>query len=242
MSKICALAQPTYLPWVGYFDIISRVDLFVLYDTAQFSRHSWQHRNQIRSRKESFYLNIPISRKSPLATPISRTVIADTGFVKKHLQSISQNLSKAEFFDEYFTEFDLLFRDLAKAKNLAIFNIELIKWFCAKLGIGTRIMLASEMPVTGSRSEYILEVCAYTDSKEYLSTAGSEDYLKEDIELFNTKEVSVLLHNYKHPVYPQAYPDFMPYMGIIDCLFNCGLNALKIIKSGSGEYKRLNDV
>jgi WbqC-like protein family len=45
---VCAIMQPTYLPWVGYLDLIDRVDVFVFLDNVQFERRSWQQRNQIR--------------------------------------------------------------------------------------------------------------------------------------------------------------------------------------------------
>ena len=42
-----AIMQPTFLPWMGYFGLIEQVDLFLLLDTVQFSKQSWQQRNSI---------------------------------------------------------------------------------------------------------------------------------------------------------------------------------------------------
>ena len=36
-SKKIAILQSNYLPWKGYFDLISSVDEFVLYDDMQYS-------------------------------------------------------------------------------------------------------------------------------------------------------------------------------------------------------------
>ena len=47
MSRSCAIMQPTYLPWSGYFNLMARVDVFVLLDDVQFERRSWQSRNRI---------------------------------------------------------------------------------------------------------------------------------------------------------------------------------------------------
>lgn len=44
-----AIAQPTYLPWLGYFDLIDQVDAFVILDHVQFEKQSWQHRNRIKT-------------------------------------------------------------------------------------------------------------------------------------------------------------------------------------------------
>ena len=43
----CAIMQPHYFPWSGYFNLISKVDNFVFLDDAQFSKDSWQVRNKI---------------------------------------------------------------------------------------------------------------------------------------------------------------------------------------------------
>ena len=43
----CAIMQPNYLPYPGYFNLISSVDKFIILDTAQFEKQSWQSRNRI---------------------------------------------------------------------------------------------------------------------------------------------------------------------------------------------------
>jgi hypothetical protein len=35
-----SIMQPTYLPWAGYFNLISQVDTFVYLDNVQFERRS----------------------------------------------------------------------------------------------------------------------------------------------------------------------------------------------------------
>ena len=32
MARTCAILQPHYLPWLGYFEMIDRVDVFVFLD------------------------------------------------------------------------------------------------------------------------------------------------------------------------------------------------------------------
>ena len=42
--------QPSYLPWIGYFEQIARADQFVFLDGVQFTRRDWRNRNKIRTR------------------------------------------------------------------------------------------------------------------------------------------------------------------------------------------------
>jgi WbqC-like protein family len=54
-----AISQPTYLPWLGYFDLIDQVDVFVLPDDAQFEKQSWQQRNRIKTPIGLQWLTVP---------------------------------------------------------------------------------------------------------------------------------------------------------------------------------------
>ena len=37
-TKTVAIVQSSYVPWKGYFDLIGRVDEFILYDDRQYTR------------------------------------------------------------------------------------------------------------------------------------------------------------------------------------------------------------
>ena len=52
--------QPTYLPWLGYFALMDRVDCLILLDTVQFARRSWQQRNQIKTANGPVWLTVPV--------------------------------------------------------------------------------------------------------------------------------------------------------------------------------------
>ena len=54
--------QPTYLPWMGYFDLIDQCDTFIFLDSVQFSRQSWQQRNRIKTPQGPLWLTVPVFR------------------------------------------------------------------------------------------------------------------------------------------------------------------------------------
>ena len=58
----CAISQPCYLPWIGYFNLINNVDTFVFLDDVEFSHQSWQHRNKIIINKDSHLLTLPVKK------------------------------------------------------------------------------------------------------------------------------------------------------------------------------------
>ena len=60
MTRV-AIMQPTYLPWCGYFGLMHAVDVFVLLDSVQFARRSWQQRNQIKGVNGAQWLSVPVA-------------------------------------------------------------------------------------------------------------------------------------------------------------------------------------
>ena len=85
MGKICSIMQPTYLPWAGYFNLISSSDFFVFLDDVQFSKQSWQNRNRILIGDKMHWLTVPVLREN-LKDKIYKIKIDDTrNWRKKHI-------------------------------------------------------------------------------------------------------------------------------------------------------------
>ena len=68
------ISQPTFFPWIGYFDMISQSDIFIILDDVKFSYQSWQHRNKFKTPKGLEFFTIPVA--SPVyfetAVPVSK--------------------------------------------------------------------------------------------------------------------------------------------------------------------------
>jgi len=58
MKKV-AILQSNYIPWKGYFDIINKVDEFILYDDMQYTRRDWRNRNRIMNPQDLMWISIP---------------------------------------------------------------------------------------------------------------------------------------------------------------------------------------
>src|SRR5947208_10109956 len=92
--RTVAIMQPTYLPWLGLFDLMDQADELVLLDSVQFERHSWQHRNRIRGSAGEILLTVPV-RQTGLDTVIAEAQIADRRAVVKHFVTIRQSYTKS---------------------------------------------------------------------------------------------------------------------------------------------------
>lgn len=231
-AKIIAIAQPTFLPWVGWFDLADQVDLFVILDDVAFSKQSWQQRNRIRTRNGLEFLSVPVKTSGRLGQQIADCELADQVFVVKMIKSIQANYSKSPFFDTVYDELVSTFQAAARTSRLVELNCVLISWLAAKLGVTTPMIRASTLSADGERGEYVAAICEYLGADRYLSPAGAESYLIEDRHSFERRGIEVLIHVYEHPEYVQRFAPFIPFASALDLIFNVGPAAGEVMRSG----------
>ncbi len=226
-----AIAQPTYLPWLGYFDLLDQVDRFVFLDSVQFEKRSWQQRNRIKTPTGLQWLTVPVISRGRRNQRIAEAEIGEE-FWHDHLRSIEMNYRRAPFFNQYYGVVDELIRSLAPNSGLASLTIGLTRWFTEAMGIRTPLIRSSELPVQGKRTELLAEICGLLGATTYLSSLGSAEYLVNELAVMTERSVEVAFQHYEHPIYRQLFPPFQPYACILDLLFNEGENALAIVRSG----------
>lgn len=223
------ILQPGYLPWLGFFEQMHKCDIFVLYDDVQYDKHSWRNRNRIKTANGVQWLTVPVS-VSLADLPRIKEVRIDnsTNWRKKHLQSIRQNYSKAPFYrscislfeETYATDWELLVDlDLRFLEQLATY-----------LGISTRLVRSSTLGITEEgRLGRLVGICRILNADTFYEGAAGRDYL--DTEYFTGQGINVEFQNYVHPIYHQLYGDFIPYLSVVDLLFNHGEKSLSILTS-----------
>jgi len=230
-SKI-AIAQPTFLPWTGWFDLADQVELLILLDDVAFSKQSWQQRNRLRTPSGLEYVTVPVRSSGRFGQRIIDTEIADSKFLEKTIRTVAQNYRRAPFFQQYFNELKELLERSVATGSLATLNCALIAWLSDRLGVKTPRMRSSELGATGKRGEYVARLCERVEASTYISPAGAEDYLIEDRAEFEQRSIEVKLHVYEHPTYRQCFEPFVPYASALDLLLNEGHAAGEILRSG----------
>jgi len=229
-----AIAQPTFLPWLGYFDLMDQVDAFVILDHVQFEKQSWQQRNRIKTPAGLQWLTVPVIFRGRLGQSIREVEIRDCEFWRKHLRAIEVNYHRAPFFGDFFQELSERLR-CTESVRLADLNLRLIEWFLSRLGIRTPLFFSSRLNAQGKRTELLANICSSLGATTYLSPIGSAAYLLSEIDVLEHRLIEVRFHNYQHPEYRQMFPPFLPYASVLDLLFNEGARAIEIIRSGRRE-------
>lgn len=230
--KSIAIAQPTFLPWVGWFDLADQVDLLVILDDVAFSKQSWQQRNRMRTAKGLEFLTVPVKTSGRLGQLISECELADHSFSEKMTRSLRINYAKAPFLSDSIGEIGEVLQLGANSDKLVELNCSLIAWMACKLNVTVPMVRASTLGVGGDRGEHVAAICEHVGANRYVSPAGSENYLIEDRVAFDKRGISVNLHVYEHPEYRQCFKPFMSHASAIDMIFNTGPEAAAIMRTG----------
>lgn len=219
MSRTAAIMQPTYLPYLGYFGLMARADVFVLLDDVQFARRSWQSRNRILGAAGEVMLTVPV-KKAPRETPICAIEIADAEpWREKHLASLRHAYARRPHFAE---GMEFMAAQLeAPPTRLADFTCGLIMAAADRLGLRRELVRASALGVDGKRSDRLLALCQAVGASDYLSPTGSADYMEED-GVFRAADFPVRFQPFTPTPYDQGREPFTPYMGFIDAVMNLG--------------------
>ena len=218
---IVAIHQPSYWPWLGLLDKIAKSDVFVVLDTVQLNKDSYQRRNVFSAAGKKKYLTVPIDYH--LGVKINEVHIKDPDFPAKHIETIRNWYLKSDFFEE---TMDLI-RPLYQQRYEKLIDIVTASLFVSLevFGITCRVMYASKLAAPGSKGSLVLNICKMLGADVYLSGRGALEYFQEDdYEAFRMAGIDLAFQEFQHPVYPQFNTaEFLPGLGCLDMLFNCGV-------------------
>ena len=215
-----AIVQPNYIPWCGYFDLIRRVDEFVLLDDVQYTKRDWRNRNRIKTPDGPKWLTIPVRVSGKYHQLINEVEVVDGSWRAKHWNSLLSNYRKTPFFDHYADVFESLYLG-SDEPMLAPINASFITKICHILGIETRISLASDLQAPRGRCERLIEITRKLGAQHYLSGPAARSYIDEM--MFSDAGIQVVWMQYPdYPPYPQPHPPFAPGLSVLDLLFNVG--------------------
>jgi len=221
------ILQPGYLPWLGFFEQLYKSDVFVLLDDVQYDKHGWRNRNRIKTATGIQWLSIPVNARLSQHQLIYEVRIdSSQNWQRKHLQALRLNYAKAFFFKRYIDFFDEAYhKEWHYLVDVDIFFITSIASF---LGIETqKIVRSSALGITGNRNERLVNICRHFNADFFYEGASGRSYINEP--LFRDHGIHVEFQDYIHPSYHQIHGPFVPYLSVVDLLFNCGSQSIDII-------------
>lgn len=230
MKKV-AILQSNYIPWKGYFDLINKVDEFVLYDDMQYTRRDWRNRNKIKTAQGLKWLSIPVNVKGKYFQKINETTISDNSWNKIHWNTLKHNYSKAAYFRDYKDLFEELYLG-NQDKYLSQVNYRFITAINKILGITTKIRWSNEFELVDGQTERLLQICKDCKADVYVSGPAAKGYFDE--ELAKEENIEIEWMDYSgYTEYKQLFTPFEHGVTILDLIFNEGARSHKFMKSFS---------
>ena len=225
MIKKVAVLQSSYIPWKGYFDIISGVDEFIIYDDVQYSKNGWRNRNIIKTKNGEQWMTIPIRHLSR-GQKINEIEISNFNWAEKHWKTIVLAYRKAPFFREVADKLRPIYENENNVM-LSEINTLFLKKICQCLNIKTKISSSTEYDY---KTEYknqdrLISLLRAVKATDYLSGPAAKTYI--DSSLFDQNGINVIWKKYgPYMEYEQLNSNgvFSDEISVIDLLFNVGLD------------------
>lgn len=224
-----AIMQPYFIPYIGYFQLINAVDVFVVYDNIQFTKKGWFHRNRILVNGKDKMFSVPLKKDSDYLD-VAQRELADSfdNESKKIIRKIKASYQKAPYYKEVMPLVKECFQ--RGSGNLFDFihtSLELLTQF---LQIETKIIISSAIDIdhTLKSQDKVLAICKNLNADIYINAIGGQDlYVAE---AFRNKGIELRFIKTKPVEYKQFDNEFVPWLSIIDVMmFNSKEEIIKML-------------
>jgi len=214
-----ALMQPYFVPYIGYFQLIRTVDLFVVYDGIQYIREGWINRNRILLDGRPHWLTLPVERGA-LSDLVSAKRLEERNREKirrKILTTLRHAYGGAPFLEGTFA---LAQEILAyEGSGLLDFLMRSLTLVCRRIGIETPIVTASSIERGGtglSGQDRVLGICRDAGAARYVNSPGGTGLY--DGRAFAAEGIELLFLKPSPRPYSQGGGKFVPGLSILDVL------------------------
>jgi hypothetical protein len=220
------IMQPYFFPYIGYYQLLSAVDEFIVYDNIEFSKKGWVNRNRILVNGADVFVSIPLKKDSDFLNIVDRSLSDTWGTDRqKILNRIKEAYRMAPFFPETFQLIENVL--LSEEKNLFRFLLKSLELTKNHLGISTPLLTSSDVPIDHSlkAQNKVIAIASARNATRYINPVGGldlyskENFKKEGIELVFLKTSPFDYKQFKDP--------FVPNLSIIDVMMFNSINNIK---------------
>nr|WP_281365983.1 WbqC family protein [Halovulum dunhuangense] len=210
--------QPYLFPYIEYFRMMAGCDIWIAFDTAQFSRGGWANRNRILDRNKGWsWLTIPV-RRDGLETSIADCRIDNS---KNWKAQIKEKLRVYEVeAPNYKYVISLLDNINDNQVYLGDLNFEIINSIKSIFNIDTELIRLSDLdfepPVLHAGGGWPLFLCNKLGAKTYINAAGGQ--FLYDSSIFEKSGVQLVFHKHIDVEYETGSFKFISDLSILDMM------------------------
>ena len=210
-----AIMQPYFFPYIGYFQLIATVDLFIVYDNIKYTKKGWISRNRMLQNGEAVTFSLSLKRGSDYLNVGERELAAD--FDRESLLNrIKSAYRRAPYFAQTFPLVEQVVR--YEDTNLFRFLHHSIVRTSEHLRIATDVRISSDIAIDhGLRNQdKVLALCKAVGAGTYVNTIGGTDLYSK--ETFREKGFDLKFIRSKPFEYAQFGDAFVPWLSIVDVM------------------------
>jgi WbqC-like protein family len=219
------IMQPYFLPYIGYFQLITAVDQFVVYDNIKYTKKGWINRNRFLQNGKDAMFSLSLKKDSDSLDVCERELAADFDR-ERLLNQLRGAYRRAPYFEQTFPLIEQILRH--PEPNLFFFLHNGIAQICAHLGITTKIIVSSEVGIDHQLrgQDRVLALCEALDATAYVNAIGGVDLYSK--KTFQEKGIELQFIQSKPFDYVQFDDAFVPSLSIIDLLM---FNPVGVVQS-----------
>lgn len=233
-----AIMQPYFFPYIGYFQLITATDKFIVFDVVQYIKHGWMNRNRILSPNslEGWqYILVPLKKNK------QHTIIKDVKIFnqKDWLQTILGQLSYYKKINApYYNDCIELIFELKKYSysSLVELNVKSLVLVCNYLDLKFNYEICSQKDLNFENvrdsGDWALEISKSEKATIYINPIGGI-YLFDKINFLNNG-ITLKYLKTKDIFYRQSKREFISSLSILDVMM---FNSKDYIKELLNEYE-----
>lgn len=216
-----AIMQPYFFPYIGYYQLVARSDLFVLYDDVNFIKGGWVNRNRLIISGAVKYFTLPLTNASSFIKINEINVSSNPKDFKKILDSIRFSYSKSPYFNEIFPLIESIIN--SNETNLSKIATKSIQEISSLLRLKTKFVVSSKRYDNAHLSSInrVLDICEQEEADVYVNLPGGKTLY--DDESFNKKNITLEFISPNLTSYKQTTETFNAGLSIIDVLMQNGV-------------------
>ncbi|MCK9293994.1 MAG: WbqC family protein [Desulfobulbaceae bacterium] len=210
-----AIMQPYFLPYIGYYQLIAAVDVFVVYDNIKYTKKGWINRNRMLLNGTDATFSLPLKKDSDSLNVVERELAADFNR-DKLLSQFKGAYGRAPYFAKTFPLVEQIVRH--EDKNLFRFIYHSILSVCGYLGIEKEIRISSNIACDHELKgqDKVLAMCQAMDADTYVNAIGGMELYSKDE--FRVRGIELKFIKSKLCAYEQFGNEFVPWLSIVDVM------------------------
>jgi hypothetical protein len=207
--------QPYFLPYIGYFQLLAAVDLFVIYDNIKYTKKGWINRNRLLRSGKDVMFSLPLKSDSDHLDIRDRRLATDF-----NPDTLLNQFRGAYARASHFARTEPMLERAVRCEQSNLFSYLRHALLTARdhLGIRTAVRTSSDVDIDHSlkSQDRVIALARALGAKTYINPIGGADLYSKEVFANHGLELAFLRS--KPFEYKQFGDPFVPWLSIVDVL------------------------